>query len=51
MTSEQVDAFRKANNNIEVNIVLDNEEDTSEVLSIPNPIETFEQAFQVSKDI
>ncbi|XP_033176272.1 probable ATP-dependent RNA helicase DDX43 [Bombus impatiens] len=46
LTSEQVDAFRKANNNIEVHIVLDDEEDTSEVLSIPNPIETFEQAFQ-----
>ncbi|XP_050586718.1 probable ATP-dependent RNA helicase DDX43 [Bombus affinis] len=51
LTSEQVDAFRKANNNIEVHIVLDDEEDTSEVLSIPNPIETFEQAFQDYSEI
>ncbi|XP_071859561.1 probable ATP-dependent RNA helicase DDX43 [Bombus fervidus] len=51
LTSEQVDAFRKANNNIEVQIVLEKEEDASEVLSIPNPIETFEQAFQDYSEI
>ncbi|XP_060814264.1 probable ATP-dependent RNA helicase DDX43 [Bombus pascuorum] len=52
MTSEQVDAFRKENNNIEVHIVLEKEEeDNPEVLSIPNPIETFEQAFQDYSEI
>ncbi|XP_043589785.1 probable ATP-dependent RNA helicase DDX43 [Bombus pyrosoma] len=51
LTSEQVDAFRKENNNIEVHVMLEKEENASEVLSIPNPIETFEQAFQDYSEI
>ncbi|EZA51431.1 putative ATP-dependent RNA helicase DDX43 [Ooceraea biroi] len=49
MSKERVAAIRRSNNNIEVKHVFDNEE-TSE-LTIPNPVETFEQAFKDYPDI
>ncbi|KAK1118071.1 hypothetical protein K0M31_015350 [Melipona bicolor] len=44
LTPEQVAHIRKINNNIEVNFVFENK-DGSDPGHIPNPIETFEQAF------
>lgn len=39
--------IRKTNNNIEVRHVFENTGATDEEMKIPNPVETFEQAFQV----
>ncbi|XP_034187499.2 putative ATP-dependent RNA helicase DDX43 [Osmia lignaria lignaria] len=49
MTKEQVAHIRQTNNNIEVRYMFENEEKCSESskdFPIPNPIETFEQAFE-----
>lgn len=51
MTEEQVAHIRKMNNNIEVKYMFDDQEKDSEQLKIPNPVETFEQAFEVSRDV
>ncbi|CAL7939654.1 unnamed protein product [Xylocopa violacea] len=51
MTKEQVAHIRKSNNNIEVKFMFDEKESDSEQLSIPNPIETFEQAFESYPEI
>ncbi|XP_076763300.1 putative ATP-dependent RNA helicase DDX43 [Xylocopa sonorina] len=51
MTKEQVAHIRKTNNNIEVKFMFDEKESDSEQLSIPNPIETFEQAFESYPEI
>lgn len=48
MSAEHVAEIRLKNNNIEVQHVFDDEENTANELCIPNPIETFEQAFHVS---
>ncbi|KAF7379818.1 hypothetical protein HZH68_016766 [Vespula germanica] len=45
MSEEHVAEIRLKNNNIEVQHVFDDEENTANELCIPNPIETFEQAF------
>ncbi|XP_047369459.1 probable ATP-dependent RNA helicase DDX43 [Vespa velutina] len=45
MSAERVAEIRLQNNNIEVQIVFDDEESNVDVCCIPNPIETFEQAF------
>lgn len=50
MAKEHVANFRKANNNIEVKHVFENEGSSNES-KIPNPIETFEQAFQVISEL
>ena len=50
MTPEQVAHIRQINNNIEVNYVFEDKEGSAPE-HIPNPIETFEQAFGVSKNI
>lgn len=46
MSAAHVAHIRKSNNNIEVKHVFENE-GSDEELKIPNPVETFEQAFQV----
>ncbi|XP_076237977.1 putative ATP-dependent RNA helicase DDX43 [Calliopsis andreniformis] len=46
MTKEQVANIRKMNNNIEVKYMFDEKEEHTEEFHIPNPIETFEQAFE-----
>ena len=46
MTEEQVALFRKENNNIEAKLMF--EEGQSSDLKVPNPVQTFEQAFEVS---
>ncbi|KAG7212864.1 hypothetical protein KM043_002217 [Ampulex compressa] len=51
MSMEYVAHIRKINNNIEVKYVFENEEDLLEDRTIPNPIETFEQAFSNYPDI
>lgn len=51
MTKEQVAHIRQTNNNIEVRYMFESEEkstESSKEFPIPNPIETFEQAFEVS---
>lgn len=45
MSSKKVADIRLNNNNIEVRYLF--EKESSEELKIPNPVETFEQAFQV----
>lgn len=47
MSKSKVDHIRKTNNNIEVRFVFQNEGGSDEEIKIPNPVETFEQAFQV----
>lgn len=47
MTSWKVKEIRKNNNNIEVDRFCDEKEDNTNISKLPNPIETFEQAFQV----
>lgn len=47
MSKSKVAQFRKTNNNIEVRFVFENEGGSDEEMKIPNPVETFEQAFQV----
>lgn len=47
MSESKVAHIRMTNNNIEVRHVFENEGDTGEEMKIPNPVETFEQAFQV----
>lgn len=47
MTSWKVKEIRKNNNNIEVDRFYDEKEDNTNISKIPNPIETFEQAFRV----
>ncbi|KZC13703.1 PREDICTED: probable ATP-dependent RNA helicase DDX43 [Dufourea novaeangliae] len=51
MTKEQVAHIRQINNNIEVRYMFDEQEKQSQVFDIPNPIETFEQAFESYSDI
>lgn len=51
MTKEQVAHIRKTNNNIEVKHVFEEKGNNAELLKIPNPIETFEQAFEVNSSI
>ncbi|XP_017884968.1 probable ATP-dependent RNA helicase DDX43 [Ceratina calcarata] len=51
MTKEQVAHIRKTNNSIEVKYMFDEKNDVSEQLWIPNPIETFEQAFESYPEI
>ncbi|XP_003707581.1 putative ATP-dependent RNA helicase DDX43 [Megachile rotundata] len=46
MTKEQVAHIRKTNNNIEVRYMFEEQEKSLEEFDIPNPIETFEQAFE-----
>lgn len=48
MTGEEVDRMRKENNNIEVKYVFDEKESHNE-FGIPNPVQTFKQAFCVSE--
>lgn len=45
MSAECVASIRKQNNNIEVQRVFDDEENASKEFHIPNPVQTFEQAF------
>lgn len=45
MSEECVANIRKKNNNIEVQRVFDDEENASKEFHIPNPVQTFEQAF------
>lgn len=47
MTKEYVDNLRKINNDIEVKHIFDEDETCNQLYKIPNPIETFEQAFRV----
>jgi len=47
MSESKVAYFRKINNNIEVRHVFENEGGSIEEMKIPNPVETFEQAFHV----
>lgn len=47
MSEEKVAYIRASNNNIEVRRVFENEEGSDE-LKMLNPVETFEQAFQVT---
>ncbi|XP_020298653.1 probable ATP-dependent RNA helicase DDX43 [Pseudomyrmex gracilis] len=51
MTSWKVKEIRKNNNNIEVDRFCDEKEDNTNISKLPNPIETFEQAFQHYPDI
>ncbi|TGZ47066.1 probable ATP-dependent RNA helicase DDX43 isoform X1 [Temnothorax longispinosus] len=51
MPQSEVAHFRKTNNNIEVRHVFENEGASDEDMKIPNPVETFEQAFQAYPDI
>ncbi|KOC61391.1 putative ATP-dependent RNA helicase DDX43 [Habropoda laboriosa] len=51
MTKEQVANIRKTNNNIEVKYMFDEQGNDTEQSSIPNPIETFEQAFEIFPEI
>ncbi|XP_012540510.1 probable ATP-dependent RNA helicase DDX43 [Monomorium pharaonis] len=51
MSASKVDHIRKTNNNIEVRHVFENKDNTDEEMKIPNPVETFEQAFQTYPDI
>ncbi|XP_011637060.1 probable ATP-dependent RNA helicase DDX43 [Pogonomyrmex barbatus] len=51
MSKTKVAYIRKSNNNIEVKHVFENEGGSDEEIKIPNPIETFEQAFQEYPDI
>lgn len=46
MSKEKAAEIRKLNNNIEVKFVFENEEG-SDKIKLLNPVETFEQAFQV----
>lgn len=48
MSKSKVNHIRKNNNNIEVRHVFQAEEGSDEEMKIPNPVETFEQAFQVA---
>lgn len=47
MSESRVAHIRKTNNNIEVRHVFENKGGSDQEMEIPNPIETFEQAFQV----
>jgi len=49
MSESKVAHFRKINNNIEVRHVFENEGGSIEE-KIPNPVETFEQAFHVIRN-
>lgn len=48
MSTEYVANFRKNNNNIEVRYVFENEEKSANEFKIPNPVESFDQAFKVT---
>ncbi|XP_051174916.1 probable ATP-dependent RNA helicase DDX43 [Leptopilina boulardi] len=50
MTKEEVEEFRRSNNNIEAKLMFDNDVEV-EGLKVPNPVTTFEQAFQEYPDI
>lgn len=51
MTKEHVAHIRKTNNNIEVRYMFQEQDEQSEEFHIPNPIEIFEQAFEVGRNI
>ncbi|XP_053996758.1 probable ATP-dependent RNA helicase DDX43 [Hylaeus anthracinus] len=51
MTKEEAARIRKSNNNIEVRYMFEGQKSQSEEIDIPNPIETFEQAFEDYPDI
>ncbi|CAK9811544.1 Probable ATP-dependent RNA helicase DDX43 [Anthophora quadrimaculata] len=51
LTKEQVTNIRKTNNNIEVKYMFNEQENDIEECNIPNPIETFEQAFEIFPEI
>ncbi|XP_043251393.1 probable ATP-dependent RNA helicase DDX43 [Colletes gigas] len=51
MTKEEAAHIRKINNNVEVRYMFDEQENRSEEYDIPNPIVTFEQAFEAYPDI
>lgn len=51
MPQSVVAHFRKNNNNIEVRHVFENEGGSDENMKIPNPVQTFEQAFHVIKQL
>ncbi|XP_066599442.1 probable ATP-dependent RNA helicase DDX43 [Prorops nasuta] len=51
MSEEDVAKFRRENNKIEVKLVFDQEQDASANVKIPNPIQTFDQAFSHYPDI
>ncbi|CAK9807040.1 Probable ATP-dependent RNA helicase DDX43 [Anthophora plagiata] len=51
LTKEQVVNIRKTNNNIEVKYMFNEQENDTEECNIPNPIETFEQAFEIFPEI
>lgn len=47
MSEQYVAEFRRNKNNIEVARVFESKGDGGDELKIPNPVETFEQAFRV----
>ncbi|XP_018359802.1 PREDICTED: probable ATP-dependent RNA helicase DDX43 isoform X1 [Trachymyrmex cornetzi] len=51
MPQSVVTQFRKTNNNIEVRHVFENAGGSDENMKIPNPVQTFEQAFHAFPDI
>ncbi|KYN40574.1 putative ATP-dependent RNA helicase DDX43 [Trachymyrmex septentrionalis] len=51
MPQSVVTHFRKTNNNIEVRHVFENTGGSDENMKIPNPVQTFEQAFHAFPDI
>ncbi|XP_076299663.1 putative ATP-dependent RNA helicase DDX43 [Lasioglossum baleicum] len=51
MTKEHAAHIRKTNNNIEARYMFDEKETQTEQLEVPNPIETFEHAFEIYPDI
>lgn len=51
MTKEEAAHIRKINNNIEVRYMFDKQEHHPEEFDIPNPIVTFEQAFENYPDV
>ena len=51
MTKEHAAHIRKTNNNIEVRYMFQEQDEQSEEFHIPNPIETFEQAFESYPEI
>lgn len=51
MSAEKAAAIRKSNNNIEVKHVFENVQASGDEMKIPNPVETFEQAFKVTYNL
>ena len=49
MPQSVITHFRKTNNNIEIRRVFENAGSSDENVKIPNPVQTFEQAFHVIK--